>query len=78
MRVVSCRAVRVRSLGQRLQHDAVDDGLDGVVLALLQPHALGQLGHLAVDAGAEALLVERLQLLAELALAAAHDRRVAR
>ncbi len=71
-RVSTCCAVRLAGL----EHDAVDDGLDGVVLALLEAHALGQLGHLAVDARAEALLVERLELLAELALAAAHDRRV--
>ena len=53
--------------GEELEDDAVDDGFDGVVLALFQAHALGQLGHLAVDAGAEALLVERFELFAELA-----------
>ena len=44
-----------------------------MVLALFEPHALGDLDHLAVDAGAEALLVEGLELFAELALAAADD-----
>ena len=58
---------------QRLEDDAVDDGFDGVVLALFEAHALGEFDHLAVDAGAEALLVERFQLFAELALAPAHD-----
>ena len=62
--------------GEMLQDDAVDDGFDGVVLALLEAHALGELGHLAVDAGAEALLVEGFELFAEFALAAAHDRGV--
>ena len=47
----------------RLQNDAVDDGLEGVVLALLQPHALFDFGDLAVDAYAIALLVERLESL---------------
>ncbi len=58
---------------QRLEDDAVDDGLDGVVLALLEAHAFGDLGQLAVDADAEALLVDRLELIAELAFAAADD-----
>ncbi len=49
-----------------------------MVLALVQPHSLGQLRHRAVDARAESLPVQRLQLLAELALAPAHQRRVDR
>ena len=56
-----------------LEDDAVDYGFDGVVLALFEAHALGDLGHLAVDAGAEALLVEGFELFAELAFAAADD-----
>ena len=59
--------------GDRLEDDAVDDGFDGVVLALLEAHAFGELGDLAVDARAKALLVERFELFAELALAAADD-----
>ena len=56
-----------------LEDDAVDDGFDGVVLALFEAHAFGELDHLAVDAGAEALLVEGFELFAELAFAAADD-----
>jgi len=44
-----------------------------VVLALFEAHAFGELGHLAVDAGAEALLVESFELFAELAFAASDD-----
>jgi hypothetical protein len=68
-------AIRRRLAWDRFEDDAVDDGFDRMVLALVEAHALGQLGHLAVDARAEALLVEDLQLLAELALAPAHQRR---
>ncbi len=63
----------VRVVGGGLEDDAVDDGFDGVVLALFEAHALGELGDLAVDAGAEALLVEGFELFAELAFAAADD-----
>ena len=56
-----------------LEDDAIDDGFDGVVFALFETHAFGELGHLAVDAGAEALLVEGFELFAELAFAAADD-----
>ncbi len=59
--------------GQRFEDDAVDDGFDGVVLALFEAHAFGEFDHLAVDAGAEALLVEGFELFAELAFAAADD-----
>ena len=58
-----------------LEHDAVDDGFDGVVLALLERDGLGEVAHLAVDAGAEALLVEGFEQFLELALAAADDGR---
>ncbi len=44
-----------------------------MVLALFQAHAFGEFDHLAVDAGAEALLVEGFELFAELAFAAAND-----
>ena len=44
-----------------------------MVFAFFEAHALGELGHLAVDAGAEALLVEGFELFAELALAASDD-----
>src|SRR5258705_8254362 len=60
-------------LGERFEDDAVYYGFDGVVLALFEAHSFGELDHLAVDAGAEALLVEGLELFAELALAAADD-----
>ena len=67
------RGVRAFAVGAGFEDDAVDDGFDGVVLALFEAHALGEFDHLAVDAGAEALLVERFELFAELALAAADD-----
>src|SRR6185437_3696007 len=73
-RVQRSAPVYARLARRRLQDDAVDDGLDRVVLALLQPHPLLDLGNLAVDANAVALLIERLKLLAELALAPAHHR----
>ena len=57
----------------RLEDDAVDYGFDGVVFALFEAHALGELGHFAVDTGAEALLVEGLEFFTELAFAAADD-----
>ena len=44
-----------------------------MVLALFEAHALGEFDHLAVDAGAEALLVEGFEFFAELAFAAADD-----
>ena len=59
--------------GQRLEDDAIDYCFDGVVLALFEAHALGEFDHLAIDAGAEALLVEGFELFAELAFAAADD-----
>ena len=57
-----------------LEDDAVDYGFDGVVLLLVEAHALGEFDHFAVDAGAEALLVEGFEFFAELALAAADER----
>ena len=59
-----------------LEHDAIDDGFDGVVLALLELDGIGEVADLAVDAGAEALLVELVEQVFEFALAAAHDGRV--
>ncbi len=41
--------------------------------ALFEAHALGELGHLAVDPGAKALLVKGFELFAELSLAPADD-----
>ena len=58
---------------ERFEDDAVDYGFDCVVFALFEAHALGELGHFAVDTGAEALLVEGLEFFAELALASADD-----
>ncbi|MBB5061700.1 hypothetical protein HDF15_000025 [Granulicella mallensis] len=46
-----------------------------MVLALFEAHALFDFGHLAVDADAVALFVQRFELFAELTLASAHDRR---
>ncbi len=56
-----------------LEDDAIDDGFEGVVLALLEAHAFFYVGDLAVDADAVALFVEGFDLLAKLALAAADD-----
>ncbi len=71
------RRGRTRVLGG-LQQDPVDDGFDGVVLALIEGRGLGHVDQLAVDAGAEALLVELVEQILELAFAAAdnggHDR----
>ncbi len=61
------------SVGAGFEDDAVDHGFDGVVFALFEAHAVGEFGHFAVDAGAEALLVEGFELFTELALAAADD-----
>src|SRR6185312_8776767 len=58
---------------QWLQNDAVDNRLDRMILALLQAHPLFDLGDLTVDADAVTLLIERLELLAKLALAPTHD-----
>jgi hypothetical protein len=59
--------------GQGFEDDAVDDGFEGVVLALLEAHAFFDFGDLAVDADAVALFVEGFDLFAELAFAAADD-----
>ena len=58
-----------------LQQDAVDDGFDGVVLALVEGRGLGEVHDLAVDASAKALLIKLIEQILELALAAANDRR---
>ena len=55
------------------EDDAVDYGFYGVIFALFEAHAFGEFDHFAVDAGAEALLVEGFELLTELAFAAADD-----
>ena len=67
--------IRRGLVGGGAQDDAVHDRFNGMVLALLEAHALGDLGHLAIDPYTEALLIECRQLFAELALAATHDRR---
>lgn len=57
-----------------LQHDAVDDDLDVVLVLLVELEALVEAVHLAVDAHArEALLGQVLEELDELALSPAHD-----
>ena len=58
-----------------LEQDAVDDGFDGVILAAVEQQRLGEVAHFAVDAGAEALLVELVEQVFEFAFAAAHDGR---
>ncbi len=69
------RAMRVRLPQDWLEQDAVDDGFDGVVLAPVEQNGLGKVAHLAIDAGAKALLVKLIEQVLELALAAAHDGR---
>ncbi len=73
--VVTSRRWGTRICGfvEGFEDDAVDDGLDRVVLSLLEAHVLGDLGDFAVDAGAEALLVEGFEFFAELAFAATDD-----
>ncbi len=68
---------RSRSAGSgfALEQDAVDDGFDGVVLAPVERGRLGEIAHFAVDAGAEALLIELIEQIFELAFAAADDGR---
>ena len=44
-----------------LEHDAVDDGLDGVVLALLESNGVGEVADFAVDAGAKSLLIKLIE-----------------
>ena len=70
---VGFRPAPLRRAG--FEEDAVDDGFDGVVLALVEVEGLGEVAHLAVDAGAEALLVELVEQIFELAFAAADDGR---
>ncbi len=63
-------------LEARLHDQAIDQHLDGVVAAAVEGDVLVEGAQLAVDAGPhEALLAQRRQLLLELALAAADDRR---
>ncbi len=57
------------------QQDAVDDGFDGVVLALVEEHGLGKVADLAVDAGAKSLLINLIQQILKLSLAASHNGR---
>ncbi len=59
-----------------LGHEPVDHDLDRVLVGLRKPDRLGELAHLAVDAGPrEALAGELVEQLAVLALASADDRR---
>ncbi len=58
-----------------LEQNAVDDGLDGVVLAPVEQHGLGEVAQFAIDAGAKPLLIELIEQVLEFALAAAHDGR---
>ncbi len=69
-----CGRRSIRSVGG-LQQDAVDDGFDGVVLALVESGRLGEVHDLAVDARAKALLIKLVEQVLELALAASDDGR---
>ncbi len=69
------RLRRSASAAEGLEQDAIDDRFDGVVLAPVEQQRLGEVAHLAVDAGAKALLVKLVEQVLELALAAAHDGR---
>ena len=57
------------------EEDAVDDGFDGVVLAAIEGGRFGEIVDFAIDAGAEALLVELVEEIFEFTLAAADDGR---
>ena len=68
--------IREAALDARPHQQAVHDDLDRVVAAAVEADVLVERAHLAVDAGArEAARAERGQLLLELALAPADDRR---
>jgi len=56
-----------------LEDGAIDDGFDGVVFALLEIGRIGEVEDLAIDARAEALLVELVEEVFEFAFAAADD-----
>ncbi len=57
------------------EEDAVDDGFDGVVFAAIEGWRLREVVDFAIDAGAEALLIELVEEIFELAFAAADDGR---
>ncbi len=59
-----------------LEDGAIDDRFNGVVLALFESGRLSEIEDFAVDAGAEALLVELVEEVFEFAFAAADDGRV--
>ena len=59
-----------------LEDDAIDHRFDGVVLALVKQDFVGKVAKFTVNAGAEALLVEFVEQVLELALAPADDRRI--
>jgi hypothetical protein len=63
-------------LDARLEDGAIDDGFDGVVFALLENRRVREVANLAIDAGAEALLIELVEQILEFAFAAADDGRV--
>ena len=45
----------------RLEHDAIDDGLNGVVLPLLERDGIGQVAHLAIHPGLKPLLIKGIE-----------------
>ena len=71
-----CTEARAASVAGRALHaaDAIHDGFDGVVLALVERERLGEVDEFAVDAGAKALLIKLIEHILKFALAAAHDR----
>ena len=60
-------------LRKRLEEDAINDGFDGVVLALLKAHALFHFRHLAVDTYPIAFFIKSFQLFPELTLSTSDD-----
>ncbi len=61
------------SAAAEFQQDAVDDGFDGVVLALVEGRRIGEVDDLAIDTGTKPLLIKLIQQILKLALAASDD-----
>ena len=70
-----CGSLLVRIIRRLLEQNAVDDGFDGVVLALVEGRRLGEVDDLAIDAGAKALLIKLIEQILKLTLAASDDGR---
>src|ERR1700733_8834987 len=63
-------------LNPRFENDAIDDGFNGVFFVTFQVNGVGEIAHLTVNAGAEALLIQFVEQVLELAFAATDDRRI--